>query len=103
MVIYDVNGNYNINLKQNLCHNTSSYPVAPNYNHNNSLVVDSGASRTYLKTEHEQYLSNVTTLDNGPTAFLPDNTSIQAHKSGDLPLHANLTPEVLVFPDLKSE
>ena len=67
------------------------------------MKADSGASKTYLKKEHEKYMHSTTDLSNGPTAILPDNSSIKAKAQGFLPLNATFNHEALVFPGLKSE
>ena len=67
------------------------------------MKADSGASKTYLKKEHEKYLHTMTDLAHGPKAILSDNSSIQAISKGLLPLHSTFNHEALVFPALKSE
>ena len=67
------------------------------------MKADSGASKTYLKKEHEKYMHSMTDLSNGPKAILPDNSSIQASSQGLLPLHSTFNHKALVFPALKSE
>ena len=67
------------------------------------MQADSGASKTYIKDEHQKYLNNVRYLVHGPKAILPDNTTIQAIAQGNLPLHPKLQHSAMVFPELQSE
>ena len=67
------------------------------------MKADSGATITYLKSEHKKYLHNVEPLLHGPHAILPNNTSIQASASGNLQLHSKLKHSALIFPELHSE
>ena len=67
------------------------------------MKADSGATTTYLKKEHAKFLRNLQSLQNGPKAVLPNNTTIAAAAQGDLPLHPYLTPKALIYPQLKSE
>ena len=66
----------------------------------------SGASKHFFKTTHLQFLRNVTKLNNGPIAYLPNNTQVQATYRGTLPIHNNISKEaseVLIFPHLQNE
>ena len=67
------------------------------------MKADSGATTTYLKKEHAKFLRNLQSLQNGPKAVLPNNTTIAAAAQGDLPLHPFLTPKALIYPQLKSD
>ena len=64
---------------------------------------DSGASKTYLKSAHKKYLQAIQSLTHEPKAILPNNQAIQADFKGELPLHWDLNPQALVFPDLSLE
>ena len=46
------------------------------------MKADTGASRTYLKSDHEKFLINKNKLNNGPKATLPNNDTIQASLQG---------------------
>ena len=46
------------------------------------MKADSGASRTYLRPQHQKYLQNIQLLHNGPTATLPNNNKIKATVPG---------------------
>ena len=67
------------------------------------LKADSGASKTYIKENHRKYLQHQVILKNGPRATLPNNQTIQATISGQLPLHPTLKHQTLLFPELQSE
>ena len=47
---------------------------------------DSGASRHYIRQSDTSILHNKTTDPHGPTVLLPNNASITATESGQLPL-----------------
>ena len=68
--------------------------------------LDSGASKHYIKTNHQNNLCHLQPLNNGPIAILPDATTVQASHKGTCPLHDNLSTtakEALVFPHLTNE
>ena len=67
------------------------------------MKADTGASRTYLKSEHEKYLLNTKILTHGPTATLPNNEQIKASTQGILPLHSAVRPTALIYPALQNE
>ena len=80
-----------------------AYTVAPNKQKCEIMKADSGASRTYLKGTHAQFLNNHQTLRHGPAATLPDGSQINATAQGNLPLHSSLNIEALVYPHLTNE
>ena len=86
---------------------TKSQSVAPNKNFSQfTLKADTGASRHFIKDEHRQYLSDLTEINNGPCATLPDNTRIHPTFVGDLPITTMLTrqsKEALVYPKIENE
>ena len=67
------------------------------------MKADSGASKTYIKENHKKYLQDQIILKNGPRATLPNNSTIQATISGQLPLHPSLKHKTLLFSELQSE
>ena len=54
------------------------------------MKADSGATTTYLKTEHMTYLKKVTTLLDLSNIYLPDNTRLTSTHLGVLDLHPSL-------------
>ena len=93
------------NLTKYLGNNFTYYNVPNAVTSNTSPVmkVDSGATKTYIKPTHQNYLRKVIQLQNGPIATLPNNTQIQATAQGYLPLHSDLKLKSLVYPQLASE
>ena len=87
---------------RNYIYSIPFYSVAP-YDLNNTnrsttttsdiMKADTGASKTYLKAKHAKYLENLSKLQNGPDATLPNNTRIKAIAQGILPLHPSLLPK----------
>lgn len=70
------------------------------------MKADTGASRHFIKEKHQEYLSNLTEIDNGPCATLPDNTKIHPTYVGELPITATMTKqakEALVYPKIENE
>ena len=69
------------------------------------LKPDTGASAHFLKPEHTSCLINVEPIINGPTALLPNNTSISPTARGILPFpNLNKTAtKALIYPDLMNE
>ena len=68
--------------------------------------MDSGATKHYFKTEHKKYLQYLRPLQSGPTAVLPNNTTVMASHQGQYNLHPNLSSEaqkILVFPKVSNE
>ena len=68
------------------------YPVASNIIKNTSsitLKADSGASNHYLKDSHIHALKNVAPLLDGPRVMLPNEATIKATHSGNLPFGLN--------------
>ena len=64
------------------------YPVALlTINTKNIMKADSGASKTCLQKKYAKYLQDSLNLSNGPSATLPDVSTIQATAHGNLPLH----------------
>ena len=98
--------------KNEICSKVTCIPVA----HPSTLIkkssyadivkakLDSGASRHYLRSEDRRVLVNIRPLLNGPHVILPDQSTIQAKESGQLPLpHVSThAKEAKVFQDLKS-
>ena len=83
------------------------YPVAPilYITPHITAKADSGATSHYLKSEHIPSLTNVTPLLHGPSAMLPNNTTITATHQGTLPFAAALSykaKNTLVFPRLSN-
>ena len=76
--------------------------ISPSFN----AKLDSGASKHFFKTSHLQFLRNVQPLEDGPIAFLPNNTTVKATHKGTFNLHDSISDrasEVLVFPHLTNE
>ena len=68
--------------------------------------LDSGATSHYFKPTHQNILTNIKPLKNGPNAILPDNTMAKATKQGTIKLHDDLntnSQEVYIMPHLKNE
>ena len=61
---------------------------------------DSGATFHYLKPQHRKALTNVTELEHGPTATLPNNQTIQASCKGIIPFHgiSKQASTALIYP-----
>ena len=86
-------------------------PVASLSLNSNSITpfiakLDSGASKHYIKTKHQNNLIHLKPLNNGPIAILPDTTTVQASHQGVCPLHHTLSTKAkkaLVFPHLTNE
>ena len=51
-----------------------AYTVASHKEKREIMKADSGASKTYLKEDHKDFLQNHRTLKHGPTATLPDGS-----------------------------
>ena len=80
--------------------NTSRYNTLP------IAKLDSGATQTYIKQQHQHLLLQQLQLHNGPVAMLPNETSIQASTVGKLPLHhslSNKAQQAYMFPKLTNE
>ena len=90
----------NFLLNCNYISKNYSSPVTLN---NDILKADTGASRTYLQPKHQHHLSNLSNLQNGPVATLPNNEQIKAMAKGNLRLHPELNIESLVYPKLSNE
>ena len=67
------------------------------------LKADSGATKIYIKDIHKHNLTQYQTLQNGPKATLPDQTTIEAKGQGILQVHESLLIPALVYPQLASE
>lgn len=67
------------------------------------LKADTGSTTTNIKPSHILYLTDISKLNNGPSAMIPNGTKIQAEHLGQLPIQANFSLSSLVFPDLHSE
>ena len=68
--------------------------------------MDSGATHNYIQRNHRHLLKNVKLLSNGPKAYLPDKSIIQADRQGEIQLHEDLTltgQKAYSFPNLKNE
>ena len=68
--------------------------------------MDSGATHNYIQRNHRHLLTNVKLLSNGPKAYLPDKSIIQADRQGEIQLHEDLTltgQKAYSFPNLKNE
>ena len=68
--------------------------------------LDSGATHKYIQHNHRHLLTNVKLLSNGPKAYLPGKSIIQADRQGEISLHKALTPKEqkdYSFPNLKNE
>ena len=84
------------------------YPVAPilHISPHITAKADSGATNHYLKSEHIPSLTKVIPLFHGPSAILPNNTTITAIHQGTLPFASALSrkaKKALVFPGLSNE
>ena len=82
-------------------YNTSMSSVAPN--NVDIMKADSGASRTYLTSNHAKYLKEKQYLHHGLIATLLNNDKIRATEQGKLSLHPQLQPQALTFPGLTNE
>ena len=80
-----------------------AYTVASHKQKEEIMKADSGASRTYLKEAHKDFLKKHQSLRHGPAATLPDGTQINATSQGNLPLHTSLDIQALVYPHLTNE
>ena len=87
-----------------------NFSVASTYIPNNIIAhiakLDSGATQNYIEYEHQHLLQKSRSLNNGPIAILPNESTIQANKVGTLPLHPSLSTKAktaYVFPHLKNE
>ena len=67
------------------------------------IICDTGASNTYFKPEHKQFLQNYEKLLRGPQAALPNNEKITATHQGNLILHPSIKLKALIFPKLINE
>ena len=67
------------------------------------MKVDSGASKTYFKKEHQRYLKQLVTLLFGPQAIFPNNERIRATEEKDLNLHPKINLKALVYPKPNNE
>ena len=67
------------------------------------LKADTGASKTYLKPQHQKYLENFELLKHGPIATLPNNEKIEAKGRGMLPLTPTMKIPSLIYDRLTSE
>ena len=73
---------------------------------NSIAKIDSGATHNYIKKEHNHLLQHTKILPNGPIAYLPNKTTIQADRQGVLPLHPDLSMSAKTaysFPHLINE
>ena len=59
-----------------------------------SVIVkaDSGASNHYFRKKYLGALKNVKQMTSGPIVKLPDSSTIQSTKEGNIPLHSSLSP-----------
>ena len=92
---------YNILSERKLSPVASTSISNHQFSNNLDAKADSGASKHFFKTDHIKYLKNITKLDNGPNAQLPNNMIVQATHKGQLNLHQNLSSKaskVLIFP-----
>ena len=76
-------------------------PVTPNIN--DIMKLDSAATKTFIKTDHQKYLKQLRRLESGPSATLLDNSKIRATAQRYLHLHPTLDLNALVFPLLSNE
>ena len=70
-----------------------------------ALKADTGASKNFIRDLDVSFLKQIQNIINGPIARLPNNSTIQAHKKGELPFSnhlSNKAKEALVFKDLKN-
>jgi len=94
--------------KKFLIHSVASNALIPNNNNQSQFVVklDSEETQNYIKTTYKQLMRNITSLQNGPKAILPNQTTIQADSMVILPLHHFLSNEAQTaysFPNLTNE
>ena len=66
-----------------------------------TAIIDSGATKHFLKEKHRKYISSVKELCNGPIAQLPNQQFVKATHSGYFKIHENishphLTNELLI-------
>ena len=71
-----------------------------------NLKADSGASHHFTTTQHKNNLKNLTSITNGPSAILPNKTTIKPSHSGYLPLPTSISNKAttsLAYPDMTNE
>ena len=69
------------------------------------MKADSGATKTYLKPAHMNYLKKITTLLDPTKIYLPGSTCLTPTVSGVLDLHPNLSEkaqEAKIVPGLSN-
>ena len=67
--------------QDSICHTVA--PSLPSYiSHVPTLKADTGASNHFLKSVDAKYLTNLQQIVNGPTALLPNSTTITPSHSG---------------------
>ena len=88
-------------IKESSLSYITSSSVAPSPSE--TIICDTGASNTYFKPNHKQYLQTCFKIHNGPQASLPDNTTIKASHQGTLLLHPKVKINALIFPKLTNE
>ena len=76
---------------------------SPVYSKPSIMKPNKGASTTCIKKIYTVHLENSLQLKYGPSATLPNNTSIQASYAGALTLHQPLNSIPLIFPKLNTE
>ena len=65
----------------------NSASVASNKLKKFTLKVDSGASHNFIASRHKNYFHNLDTINDGPSATLPNNEKITPTHRGYLPLN----------------
>ena len=75
----------------------------PTINTQDIIKADSGSSKIYLQGKHAKYLQDLHNLSNGPSAIIPDGSTIQATAQGNLPLHKSINTNTLVYLNLNNE
>ena len=85
---------------------SANYIASTNTNNYYTAKIDSGATQNYIQYKHRHLLTNVNILKNGPKAFLPNKTIIQADREGHILLHNDLSQKAqkaYSFPQLTNE
>ena len=67
------------------------------------LKADTGASATFIKPTHANYLQDLSTTVNGPRVHLPNNTVLRPSHSGILSLNDSPRIHTYVLPEMTNE
>ena len=67
------------------------------------LKADTGASGTFIKSDHRHYLQNLSPLQHGPVVHLPNNHTLKTTHQGILQLNDSPHIQTYVLPGMKNE